>query len=94
MGEKDIGISTIVNTECELQDNGVWKVTQVITHKRSKDLKEWEEKVLEASSYSKDLSTALANVFISIQSYLEPRNNNLFEEPEVINRLPGGEYVS
>ncbi len=85
------GIETQSTTLCQLQENGLWKVTQKVKHRRSIDLIDWEEKELEMSAYNKEIEKAVATVFLSVEAYLATRENDLFGEP---NKLQDGSFVS
>jgi hypothetical protein len=103
-GKEIVGSDVVTRTQSELLKNGFWKVTQTIVQKRKiEDEEEWEEKTLKMSAEAEKLETAIFNVFISIQAYLEPRNNDLFSEPEdripstvfeVKDKTEDGEYIN
>ena len=62
-----------------------WTVTQVITQRRKleKD-SEWEEKEVTITAISRDIDTAMAQVFLSMEGFLITRNHDLFSEPEEV----------
>ena len=81
MDEQYVGRYTKIETTCTWdEDSRQWKATQRITHKRSKDGENWEEKNLQMQSYANDLEVALTNVIFSIETYLSKRNQDLFAE--------------
>jgi len=68
---------------CVLRDDGKWKVTQVLIHKRSIDGATWEQRALEMSSYSSNIDRAVADVLLSIEIYLEKVNFDMFSVEEL-----------
>ena len=68
---------------CVLRDDGKWKVTQVLIHKRSIDGATWEQRALEMSSYSSNIDRAVADVLLSIEIYLEKVNFDMFSIEEL-----------
>ena len=99
-GKNIVSADVVTRTYCELKDDDRWYVTQTITQKRKiEDVEEWEEKTLKISASAVKLETALLNALISIDAYLSPRNNDLFQEPldevpEVKDKTDTGEYVN
>lgn len=77
--EEYLGRYTNIETTCT-KTNGQWKVVQKLTHKRSLDGENWEEKSLQMQSYATDLGVALTNVLFSIETYLARRDHDLFVE--------------
>jgi hypothetical protein len=60
-----------------------WKVTQTITQRRKIDAEsEWEQEEVTMTAISKNIDTAMAQVFLSMEGYLITRNHDLFTEPE------------
>lgn len=104
-GREIIGTDVVTRTYSELLDNGYWKVTQSVIQKRLvKDEEEWEKRELKMSAEAEELRTAILNAFVSVQTYLELRDNDLFNKPkkptsgEAIQVVPSktedGEYIN
>ena len=97
-GKAITGSDVITQTFCELQDSNYWRVTQTVIQKRKVEgSEEWEEKTLKMSAEAKELEIALLNSFLSIETYLTPRNNDLFTEPvreSLPDKTDDGDYIN
>ena len=67
---------------CTLNESdGVWTVTQTITHKRKSIIDgDWDSREVSMLALSKNIDIALANVFLSMESYLVTIDHDLFTE--------------
>ena len=66
------------STMTAIFEDGKWRVTHLLVQRHSTDLKEWEEKAVEASSESESLDKATAEVVLTVQTYLNKVKGNLF----------------
>jgi hypothetical protein len=70
-----------VSTLAELESNGKWKLTIEVTQKRRKKLEdEWESKSMDCTTYNLDLNKAVAEASVTIATYLDSYEGDLFNE--------------
>lgn len=95
-GRQVIGKNIETTTLSEYID-GYWHVTQTVSQSRLLDGDdEWETKAVKMTAKAEDLNVAVANAFLSIETWLHRHQNDLFDEPvyPVPEKTTDGEYVN
>lgn len=97
-GVKIVGSKVTTTTMCEYLKDSYWRVEQeLVEERRLENTDEWESKSLRMSAEAEELETALRNLVLSVETYLYPRNNSLFNEPQALqvpDKTEDGEYVN
>jgi hypothetical protein len=79
------GMTVLTIIDCNKDDNGYWKVTQRVKHRRLlEESDDWEEKEVIMSAIDKDLERASGMAMTSVIIFLESVNGNLFNDPEEV----------
>lgn len=82
--------SSVVETLVELRKDGNWQVTIGLKQKRKrKPLDEWEVKEMNITQFGKEMERVLAEVSVTISTYLESLQGDLFNED-----IPRSELIS
>jgi hypothetical protein len=95
-GKQIVGSKVETITLSELID-GYWHVTQIIKQSRLIEGDEdWDTKEVKMTASAEDLETAIANSYLSIETWLSKRGNDMFEEPtySVPDKTDKGEYIN
>ena len=95
-GKQIIGNKVETTTLSELID-GYWHVTQSVSQSRLVDGEdEWQTEAVKMTAKAKKLEVAIANAFLSIETWLSKHNNDLFDEPvySIPDKTEDGEYVN
>ena len=80
VNEKYAGFGNKVETLSEMNSDGHWKVTYTITHsKKDKISDEWDERSVTITAHDEKLESAFSSAVISIDTYLNKYNYDLFE---------------
>ncbi len=82
MDNEFVGTRNITDVAGILGADGQWRVTVLITQKRTKDGKEWESKELSVTDVNKEFNMALLSCNFTVQTYLKSVDYNLFNEME------------
>lgn len=77
-----VGRHSITESKIEYKEDHFFYVTVIITHKRSKDLVEWEEKKFEVTVYDRSLNKAIEMASDSAEKTMKDCNYNLFNLKE------------
>jgi hypothetical protein len=94
-GKRILGSKVVASTLTEFKKEGYWRVTQILTQERLVEgAKDWEVKTVKMSAEAEDKATAIKNAFVSLDTYLAPRNNDLFNEPVIPAKTDDGEYIN
>lgn len=59
-------------------DKGMWSISQEVTHRRSKDLVEWEENAIGMLNTGADLETTMMESMYNLDEYLAQIGYDLF----------------
>lgn len=83
MEDKFVGYRVTSFTSCKQVEDDYWFAEQKITQERKEDGKDWEKREANASARSRSIEEALAQVYLSMATYLDTVKGDLFAEPEI-----------
>lgn len=79
MAEEYIGRKYITAVDNRMDQDGFWHLTMTVVHQRSLDLLDWQKEEMTISVLDKDLERAMLKATMTISTYLEEVDYDLFK---------------
>jgi hypothetical protein len=73
-----VGYATTNEVTCVQNSDGTWTATQLVVQSRTFDGTNWEKKEVSCKAIDGEMHKAIADIFMSMATYLESVNGDLF----------------